>query len=292
MRLANCDNDKIYEVEKKVYENDLTKVWCGIVCDWKRNKYFAKILSYGKHTDERVIHALLEVSKQEAVTLKKVAQCTKSVPGLRDSWNDVQNKEFVIIMDLVPGKSLRAWLNARKEQLQAKDVFLRKCIIIELCKIMRDINRRYPAIVHRDLKPENIYICFNSRSKKWDVYIIDFGCANLNHIRNVGTTNYQAPEQIGNKNTRVCINSKTDIFAIGQIFYEMLLGSPPRISVDYLYRAREQAWVQTPVLGDYLLKIPGVDKLEQVLKQMTCLNQDDRPTYERVVANLMNIRIG
>ena len=43
---------------------------------------------------------------------------------------------------------------------------------------MRDISNKYPVLVHRDLKPENIFVNFNKETKKWDIYIIDFGCAN------------------------------------------------------------------------------------------------------------------
>ena len=48
------------------------------------------------------------------------------------------------------------------------------------------------------------------------------------------------------RNTRVSITNKTDIFAIGQIMYEMLLGRVPTIGAEYQYKARQDTWIQIP----------------------------------------------
>lgn len=196
-------------------------------------------------------------------------------------------------MDTMPGVSLRAWLDKhQRDELQAKDIFIRKCLVIQICEIMRDISNKYPVLVHRDLKPENIFVNFNKETKKWDIYIIDFGCANLNYIRNIGTTNYQAPEQLGIRNTRVSITNKTDIFAIGQIMYEMLLGRVPTIGAEYQYKARQDTWIQIPQLPAYLEKISGVKEMEDIINKMTSFEINDRLTYGDIIRNLKHIKIG
>ena len=123
-------------------------------------------------------------------------------------------------------------------------------------------------------------------------YIIDFGCANLNYIRNIGTTNYQAPEQLGIRNTRVSITNKTDIFAIGQIMYEMLLGRVPTIGAEYQYKARQDTWIQIPQLPAYLEKISGVKEMEDIINKMTSFEINDRLTYGDIIRNLKHIKIG
>lgn len=292
MYLKNISNSKIYNLEEEVYENPITKVWCGRG-SFKNSKCFVKILNYGELVDKNLARELLFQAQQEVKVLRKVSECSKLVPRVFDAWDDPKNKCYTIVMSLVPGISLRMWLNShKKERLQPKDVFVRKCIITQLCEVMRDISKRQPAIVHRDLKPENIHVNFNSKTRRWEVYVVDFGVAALNHIRNVGTVYYQAPEQVGKKNTRVCISNKTDIFAIGQIFYEMLLGTPPQIGVDYLVESGQNQWKKLPEISNYLLQISGMDRIINVLESMTCYNLYDRPTYERIITNLKNIKVG
>jgi len=83
-------------------------------------------------------------------------------------------------------------------------------------------------IIHRDIKPENIII-----NKKGIVKIIDFGIARLDRtnatsmtMTNVimGSPIYMSPEQ---KSDFKHVDSRTDIYAAGAVFYEMLSGAMP-----------------------------------------------------------------
>ena len=253
MQLKIYNNENTYVVNGPVYVNETTKIWCGKISDGEFKGAFVKILNYGELDDKAAKNELKNVLREEVNTLKQVSKCSKRVPSVKDYWDDTRESRYVVIMDTMPGVSLRAWLDKhQRDELQAKDIFIRKCLVIQICEIMRDISNKYPVLVHRDLKPENIFVNFNKETKKWDIYIIDFGCANLNYIRNIGTTNYQAPEQLGIRNTRVSITNKTDIFAIGQIMYEMLLGRVPTIGAEYQYKARQDTWIQIPQLPAYL----------------------------------------
>ncbi|WP_455211191.1 HEAT repeat domain-containing protein [Kaarinaea lacus] len=87
-------------------------------------------------------------------------------------------------------------------------------------------------VVHRDLKPGNILINKNGRVK-----IVDFGLAAAASKAGsrltktgilVGTPTYMAPEQVRGKT----IDSRTDIYALGVIMYEMFTGSPPYTGED------------------------------------------------------------
>jgi len=82
-------------------------------------------------------------------------------------------------------------------------------------------------VVHRDLKPENILITADGQP-----VILDFGLALTKSARRVtyanltpsaGTPDYMAPEQIEGQRG----DERTDLYAIGTMFYELLSGRTP-----------------------------------------------------------------
>ncbi len=90
-------------------------------------------------------------------------------------------------------------------------------------------------VIHRDLKPSNIIVIPGSQTIK----LTDFGIASvLSAAPQVGrpprllegTLAYMAPEQTGRMNR--AIDQRTDLYALGMVFYEMLVGQPPFHATD------------------------------------------------------------
>ena len=85
------------------------------------------------------------------------------------------------------------------------------------------------GLVHRDVKPANILITVKDGEEH--AYLTDFGLAKKFDTVSgltvkgsvVGTVDYMAPEQITGDRT----DARTDIYALGCVFYQMLTGSVP-----------------------------------------------------------------
>jgi tripartite ATP-independent transporter DctP family solute receptor len=76
------------------------------------------------------------------------------------------------------------------------------------------------GVVHRDLTPGNVFLCSDGQVK-----ILDFGMAHAFGRRKVdgGTLAYMAPEQIADAPE----DERTDVYALGVILHQMLLGALP-----------------------------------------------------------------
>jgi len=130
-----------------------------------------------------------------------------------------EDRQPFIVMRLMTGGTLADRLQKSKFTLEES---IR--IITQLSPGLDAAHKR--GIVHRDLKPGNILF-----DQYDNAYLSDFGIARLTEgdgtltgSRILGTPAYMSPEQIqGDKD----IDRRSDIYAMGIIFYQMLVGSTP-----------------------------------------------------------------
>ena len=123
------------------------------------------------------------------------------------------------------------------------------------------------GVVHRDLKPENIMVDGEDRIK-----LIDFGIAMKEDARRLtfagpspmlGTPDYISPEQVKGQRG----DQRSDIYALGIIFYEMLTGQTPFTGPNPLAVMNERVLndpkparklspeISAPVAGDSLSRL-------------------------------------
>jgi serine/threonine-protein kinase len=156
---------------------------------------------------------------REIKALKKVK--SKYVAGYIDDgiFSDNGWEYIYVIMDFVEGQDLAKILKERTFGVdEAMSIFSQILNGIESIHLQK--------LIHRDLKPANIYMLDNG-----DIKILDFGLSKLidytsitNTGDQLGTPLYMSPEQISDSKN---IDYRSDYYALGVIFFELLTGHTP-----------------------------------------------------------------
>lgn len=174
-------------------------------------------------------------------------------------------------------------------------------MMIELAGIFRDVHNQ--RIIHRDAKPDNILI-----SRQGKIVLLDFGLARDTQIAHnltqtglvFGTPEYMSLEQhLGKK-----VDHRADIFAEGEIFYEMLTGAPPYpIGPNESYAAyikHSLPMLESGKFSPIISRISNLDLnkagdavnfAQDMFKKLFAADPDRRyPNNETFIADLQNLR--
>ena len=99
------------------------------------------------------------------------------------------------------------------------------CNALEYAHRFRDADQKLLRLVHRDISPQNVMM-----SRDGAVKLIDFGIAKATTNQQAtqgnvleGKFSYMSPEQASGKR----LDRRSDIFSVGVVLYEMLLGEKP-----------------------------------------------------------------
>lgn len=159
-----------------------------------------------------------------------------------------------LVMELLRGESLA--LRLRGGPL---DIDTLLPMAIQICDALGAVHAA--GIVHRDVKPANIFIA-RSEDGVDTVKLLDFGIARVEwaetRITNMGTPlgtpGYMSPEQ----ESGGTIDARSDIFAVGAVLYESLVGEPPPPTPSGLWMAGNTPDVvpRASRVGEALSKLP------------------------------------
>jgi len=159
--------------------------------------------------------AILARFKQELVLARQVTH--KNIIRIYD-LNEADGVKF-ITMEFIEGEDLRTILT-RQGKLAPDEAV---AIMLQVCAGLQAAHAE--GVIHRDLKPSNIM-----RDNSGRVVIMDFGLARTVQGDGmtqtgmmIGTMEYMSPEQAMGKE----LDARSDQFAIGLIFYELLSGFIP-----------------------------------------------------------------
>lgn len=232
--------------------------------------YKGKNTSTGRTVAIKVI--LVESNKQST----QIKMIKNEVEALKRTKNDyilqfldfqVQSNYVYIITEFCNQKDLKYYLSKRKILKEDKAVEFLKQIVLafkELCS---------RKVIHRDLKPANIFM-HNGVCKIGDfgfAKTLDFSVTDYNNqmVSVVGTPLYMSPQLLDKQK----YTTKSDIWSLGIIFYEMLFGRVPWTGKDPATYSRNIR--NTPLAFDRNvndISLEAEDFLQQCLK----VNEEER----------------
>lgn len=142
-----------------------------------------------------------------------------------------------LVMELLEGETLANRLKYKR--LAADDLYP---IATQVAEALVAIHAA--GVVHRDLKPSNIYMVTDENGTD-TVKVFDFGIARVEweemRITNMGaplgTPGYMSPEQESGGE----VDARSDVYALGAVLYECLVGEPPPPSFDDLWKPGKRA---------------------------------------------------
>ena len=129
-----------------------------------------------------------------------------------------------LVLELVEGEELTRHVERRAPELEG-----RLALFLDVCAAVAYAHRN--LVVHRDLKPSNILVTEDEHGTP-RVKLLDFGIARLieddeealtRTAHRLLTPAYAAPEQL----TGGAITTATDVYALGVVLYELLVGHRP-----------------------------------------------------------------
>ncbi len=206
------------------------------------------------------------------------------VVTLYDCGTDDESGELYIAMERLEGQCLSARL-AEGEPLGVLHVLKTAAMIA------RGLRAAHEAgVLHRDLKPANVFLCDDGNVK-----VLDFGIAKLlddssegepltqvNRI--LGTPVYMSPEAA----TRRPLGPTTDLYALGLLIYEMIVGAPPFKTGDAWKTLEAHVKTEPPRLSAAAPWHAIPPALDALVARLLAKQPQDRPRDAGEVAALLD----
>ncbi|MFH0793326.1 MAG: protein kinase [bacterium] len=240
------------------------------VFDAKENQTLAmKILREGLSHSSRAIDRFFREARI-AATLNH-----KNIVKIYDYHISNVHGQSFICMEHVDGPSLRELLDKKfNDDPEVTNSYISRILYytLQLCDALDATHEK--GLIHRDIKPDNIMI-----NAQHEVKITDFGIVHIEQATftptgaQIGTPRYMSPEQV--QGSRV--DNRSDIYSVGILIYECLVGSPPFITGDIAF----QQVTQIPTRPRDIVKaIP--EALDNAI--MKCLEKKPAERYQNSLA--------
>lgn len=221
-KIADSDGDRIgnYRLISRIGEGGF-----GVVYDAEqerpvRRRVALKVIKLGM--DTRQVVARFEAERQALALMDH-----PNIARVFDAGATATGRPY-FVMELVKGLPATKYCDEQKlgicERLE---------IVAIVCDALQHAHQK--GVIHRDIKPSNVLVA--TVDGKVVPKIIDFGIAKATSARLtektiftefrqlVGTPEYMSPEQAGQ--IAEDVDTRTDVYAIGVLLYELLTGATP-----------------------------------------------------------------
>jgi serine/threonine protein kinase len=222
-----------YKLLEKIGEGGFGLVYVAEQTEPVRRRVALKIIKLGM--DTRQVVARFEAERQALALMDHPNIATVLDAGATDTGRPY------FVMELVQGIKITEYCDRNKlSTLKRLNLFILVCRAIE--------HAHQKGIIHRDIKPSNILVTLNDGVAVPKV--IDFGIAKATQgnltdktvhtlaDQLIGTPAYMSPEQA--EGGGLDIDTRSDIYSLGVVLYELLTGATPLESKNLLARGFDE----------------------------------------------------
>ncbi|MFN0126295.1 MAG: protein kinase domain-containing protein [Verrucomicrobiales bacterium] len=209
-----------YKLLQEIGEGGFGTVWMAEQVEPVSRRVALKIIKLGM--DTREVIARFEAERQALAMMDH-----PNIAKVLDAGSTDKGRPF-FVMELVKGVTItkycdEAGLNTRE----------RLALFGDVCSAINHAHQK--GVIHRDIKPSNVMVTLYA--DKPVVKVIDFGIAKATQGKLtdktlftrfeqfIGTPVYMSPEQASLSGLDV--DTRSDIYALGIVLYELLVGKPP-----------------------------------------------------------------
>ncbi|TNF70627.1 MAG: serine/threonine protein kinase [Acidobacteria bacterium] len=210
---------------QKLGEGGMGEVWEADQTEPVRRRVALKLIKRGMESKE--VLARFE-SERQALALM-------SHPNIAQVYDAgiTQDGRPYFVMELVKGVPITSYCDTNRLNTNERlELFTQICDGVQ--------HAHHKGVIHRDIKPSNILV--KIQDEKPTPKIIDFGVAKATAQRLtertvftelgqlIGTPEYMSPEQA--EMTGLDIDTRTDVYSLGVVLYELLVGAQPFDAAD------------------------------------------------------------
>ena len=209
-----------YKLLEKVGEGGMAVVYMAEQQRPVRRRVALKIIKLGM--DTRQVIARFEAERQALAMMDH-----PNIAKVFDAGTTDTGRPY-FVMELVRGVSITDYCDKKLLNTRERlDLFLQVCDAIQ--------HAHQKGIIHRDIKPSNVMVTLHEGKPL--PLVIDFGIAKAisqrltektlftRYAQMIGTPEYMSPEQA--EMSRLDVDTRTDIYSLGVLLYELLTGTLP-----------------------------------------------------------------